>query len=745
MAKRFKLFEKSTLTNLKLTGIAMSMLFVCADLLALGLGGLDVQSNLDEPLRGEIELLTSSGDDIDSVKAKIASRTDFENLGINYSNYLRDINISVEQDGGSVVLRVNSSDIVLKEPFLHILVRVDWSGGSLLSEYTASILSSAQPPKVLELLTQPKLAGTDQSYDDDTVESFDTDAVDDSNAVNNDSTEQDKTEAVSDLGDEKSRGENYASDPPTMPANEAYGSVVSGESLSLIAKDLQSRFSDLSIYQIMQVMFDENQNSFIRGNINGLIKGSILNIGDPNVMRTLDDAKSRAFFREQRRKWNESLRVIGENDVIKTDQDEYSDSTDSFASDSIADVALSSSSSDSNNNFQVESSATTDSIVSGGRDDASAGEVVALRKQVTELQTSSASGLIENQELTQRLLIIEKQLADMNRLMALSIEDAILTNEAATLAAQNDTDTEAVPYGSGKKSDDGSEITDSSSAKTAVNPEIADSSLAQAVTQGASVDLVIEPLTSVIEKTTVAANNKPALAEKALVASKTKTTPTRHEPDFVEKIRHFLFAVNSWKILAGIAAILVGSLVLLLMRRKRADKEFKIRMMWMESNTQSANDEQRPVATSITGSVTKTIARKNTELDESTSFISTYIEKDAVVQADGNEFDITASESIEIDLTDALDIESIKFDRSPTMSEGVSVHALRERQELSDFETDGNYDDARTQYELAEMTFDLGDEDGARSILNDIVKNNKGSDEVLADVNKLLAGISQNI
>jgi FimV-like protein len=634
MAKRFKLFEKSTLTNLKLTGIAMSMLFVCADLLALGLGNLDVQSNLGEPLRGEIELLTSSGDDIDSVKAKIASRTDFENLGINYSGYLGDIAISVERNGDSVVLRVNSADIILKEPSIHILVRVDWSGGSFLSEYTAPILPPADLPIAQELLTQPKLTGTDQPYDAETVERFDTDAVDDSNAV-------------SDLGDEESRGENYASDPPAMAANEAYGSVVSGESLSLIAKDLQSQFPDLSIYQIMQVMFDENQNSFIRGNINGLIKGSILNIGNPNVMRALDDEKSRAFFREQRRKWDESLRVIGENDLITADQNEYSDSTDSFASDSIADVALSSSSSDSNNNFQVESSATTDSIVSGGRDDASAGEVVALRKQVTELQTSSASGLIENQELTQRLLIIEKQLADMNRLMALSIEDTILTNEAAPLAAQNGADTEVASYATGKKLDDGSELTDSSSAKTAVNPEIADSSLAQAKADSTSVGRTIEPSTNVIEKTTEGENNKSDLAEKAAVASKLKTISTRTEPNFVEKTHTFLFSVNSWKILAAIAAILVGSLVLLLMRRKRADKEFKIRMMWMESNTQSANNEQRPVATSITGPVTKTIARKNTELDESTSFFSPYSENDAVVPANGNEFDITASESIE--------------------------------------------------------------------------------------------------
>ncbi|MFT5975337.1 MAG: hypothetical protein ACI9YO_001514, partial [Gammaproteobacteria bacterium] len=40
MAYRLKLFEKYTLTNLKLAGIAVLMLFVCADLLALGLGNL---------------------------------------------------------------------------------------------------------------------------------------------------------------------------------------------------------------------------------------------------------------------------------------------------------------------------------------------------------------------------------------------------------------------------------------------------------------------------------------------------------------------------------------------------------------------------------------------------------------------------------------------------------------------------------------------------------------------------------
>ena len=63
-------------------------------------------------------------------------------------------------------------------------------------------------------------------------------------------------------------------------------------------------------------------------------------------------------------------------------------------------------------------------------------------------------------------------------------------------------------------------------------------------------------------------------------------------------------------------------------------------------------------------------------------------------------------------------------------------------QEVSDLDIDADYDEARTQYELAKVFVDLGDEDGARKILDDIVKNKSNEKEVLNDAAKLLKSIS---
>ena len=61
--------------------------------------------------------------------------------------------------------------------------------------------------------------------------------------------------------------------------------------------------------------------------------------------------------------------------------------------------------------------------------------------------------------------------------------------------------------------------------------------------------------------------------------------------------------------------------------------------------------------------------------------------------------------------------------------------------DVSDLEIGDDYDEARTQYELAKVFVDLGDEDGARKILGDIVANANNSEDVLEDASKLLESI----
>lgn len=66
---------------------------------------------------------------------------------------------------------------------------------------------------------------------------------------------------------------------------------------------------------------------------------------------------------------------------------------------------------------------------------------------------------------------------------------------------------------------------------------------------------------------------------------------------------------------------------------------------------------------------------------------------------------------------------------------------LNDVQEVSDLEIDDDYDEARTQYELAIVFVDLGDEDGARKILNDVIDNKANNDMVIKDSRELLDSI----
>lgn len=104
---------------------------------ALGVGKLTVQSGLDEPLNGQIELISPTAQELKTLKASLASRADFEIAGVDRAAHLFDIKYALTQGaGGKHYLKV-TTDNPIREPFLHFLVQVEWSGGKLIREYSA--------------------------------------------------------------------------------------------------------------------------------------------------------------------------------------------------------------------------------------------------------------------------------------------------------------------------------------------------------------------------------------------------------------------------------------------------------------------------------------------------------------------------------------------------------------------------------------------------------------------------------
>lgn len=656
-------------------GIAASMMVSSQLASALGLGVLDVQSNLDQPLRGIIEVRTNAGDDLASVVAKVASREDYDSLGIDYPEYAKNLSLKFERQDGGAVIRVSSDEVVLSEPFVHFLVRVEWSGGSFLREYTALIdppvYSAAEAPATA---VTPESSVSEQSYQPDPEPVYEPEV--DSNDVVAEPLEQDSvadeveepvSEEVASEDDQPLVEDDFYEDTSAVEeatqesvpdasvssATDArYGPVTRGETLSTIARDLQSQVPDLSVYSIMKVLFDENPNAFISGNINGLMEGAVLNLGDLNAIRAADVAEAKQFFRSQVEAWDPGALASSADSDISVAQDNYS-GTDTFDSDYSSDG-------DSSESFQVGSSEETDSFVSSSQSASNEGEVIALKEEISQLQSSLASSQLENQELTERISMLERQLEDVNRLMSLNVEDAGMAEVESNLANQSaaeealddevDEVVDSVEQAATELVDDVEDgVADLADEAESVFNDVLDES-ADAVDDGLSalddgmseVEDQVDELASTVDESTseliddveeVVSEEVEEIAPEPVVSSQSSSSSS-----FMDKISDF----GGMKLIGGVGALFALGLGLFFWRRRQADEEFEISMLSIASNSHTIDTATASgMSESITAS--ESVASKsqagnsvstNEGGDKETSFLTVYSDSDAVVQAD---------------------------------------------------------------------------------------------------------------
>jgi pilus assembly protein FimV len=106
---------------------------------ALALGKLKVLSALNEPLNAEIEFTSITDKELKGLSVTLASRADFEAAGVERLGFLSQVKFVVDQrPDGRHFLQLRT-DQQIDEPFLHLLLQVEWPGGRLVREYTALI------------------------------------------------------------------------------------------------------------------------------------------------------------------------------------------------------------------------------------------------------------------------------------------------------------------------------------------------------------------------------------------------------------------------------------------------------------------------------------------------------------------------------------------------------------------------------------------------------------------------------
>lgn len=121
---------------------------------AAGLGKLKVISALGQPLRAEIDLISIPKDEIDLVTAHIAPIEAYKQAKIDRQEGIAAVHFDVvKRPNGDPYLKVSSVES-FNEPFLQLLIQLDWPTGLLLREYTILL----DPPGFREAEIAPAIS-----------------------------------------------------------------------------------------------------------------------------------------------------------------------------------------------------------------------------------------------------------------------------------------------------------------------------------------------------------------------------------------------------------------------------------------------------------------------------------------------------------------------------------------------------------------------------------------------------------
>lgn len=120
-------------TMLALASLTLAALPAVAQ--AAGLGKISVFSALGEPLKAEIEVLASA-EEAQSIQTRLAGADAFRQANIDYAPALTALRFStLKERDGQRYIQV-TSDRPLNEPFVDMLVELNWAAGRLVREYT---------------------------------------------------------------------------------------------------------------------------------------------------------------------------------------------------------------------------------------------------------------------------------------------------------------------------------------------------------------------------------------------------------------------------------------------------------------------------------------------------------------------------------------------------------------------------------------------------------------------------------
>jgi pilus assembly protein FimV len=492
---------------------------------AAGLGKLNVNSGLGEPLTAEIELLSLSPDELSSLSASVAPPEAYEVQGIPRLGIHNNIKVELAKSSdGSPILKLHSVQPV-SEPYIDMLIQVDWSSGRLLREYTILL----DPPEykqsindatdsVSPTINKPITATSPADYTPEnqtaTADLFDKQQ----SAIKSKKSKRQNTKIAEALTEITDKADGHVEQVTTQR----------GDSLLVIAKEVKPE--GVSLDQMLLGLFEANKHAFVNDNMNRLKVGQILKVPTKETLTSISSQQANEEVKLHSANWNFYRDALAGNisEVDSADQNRMKQSASGKIS-SAEDLA------------EAKKAASQDvvKLSAGGKLSPQIGKAsVGHDSKVLALQEEAIAKEKALKEIQDRTSALEAQIAEMQKLLSVKNQ--------AMASAQKSAELNSIDAANTKLIDEKSQITQPTELKPLeVRPATSDASVKQSATVTANASSVGAAKPEHVDKKTASSKSKkyPAAV----------TTDKEQEPGFFEDI----FAGIDLLILAAAGFILL--------------------------------------------------------------------------------------------------------------------------------------------------------------------------------------------
>lgn len=429
---------------------------------AAGLGGINVSSSLGQPLKAEIEVTSVDRTDKTTLRAKLASANEYKKAGIDYPYNIPKLKFQIkDRENGESFIKVTSVQPV-NEPFVTLMVELNWSSGQLLREYTFLLdppgykpvqpeVAEVKPiePVIAELVAEPipepvvsepvaaavplpeaPVVAEAASAVAPVAEPIAASAVVAEPAAESvpaaEKTEPSAQESVSaevipEPQDALSKEEALAEAVPEEMSEQI--TVIRGDTLTKIAAQIKP--DNVSLERMLVALYRENAGVFDGHNMNRIRAGKILTLPKSDAIQMLPQADAEEEIRVQAADWNVYRQKLAAKQAVRVEVADKQEATGKISA-AVIDKAFADKEPATEVLKLSKGEAPNDKAVGGGK---STTDEKVIAKEEEAIAKSKA--LKDAQE---RTAILEKSIQDMKRLEELKKESVPVSAPAPAIA-----------------------------------------------------------------------------------------------------------------------------------------------------------------------------------------------------------------------------------------------------------------------------------------------------------------------